>query len=67
MALMYRRDDPQMAAAVTRAFAVMAADGELTAAYAQMVPARDADRRDRGPADVGALSEAFRAMGAQGF
>ena len=65
--LMYRRDDPQMAAAVTRAFAVMAADGALGATYAKWFLAPTPTGETVGLPMSAQLSEAFRAMGAQGF
>ncbi len=52
--LMFRKDDPQMAAAVTQAFAAMAADGELIATYRAWFLQPDADRRSAQPADVSA-------------
>jgi len=65
--LMYRRDDPQMAAAVTRAFAVMAGDGALKAAYAKWFLAPTPTGETVGLPMSAQLSEAFRAMGSEGF
>ena len=65
--LMFRKDDPQMAAAVTRAFATMAGDGELSATYrAWFLGTTPTGEALNLPMSV-QLSEAFRAMGADGF
>ncbi len=65
--LMYRKDDPQMAAAVTRAFAAMAEDGALNAAYrAWFLGATPTGEAVNLPMSA-QLSEAFRAMGADGL
>ena len=64
--LMFRKDDPEMAEAVRRAFSAMASDGQLMSAYRAwfLTPA---------PGGVSVelpmsaqLTEAFRAMGADG-
>jgi glutamate/aspartate transport system substrate-binding protein len=65
--LMFRKDDPQMAAAVTQAFAAMAADGELLATYRAWFLSPTPTGETLGLPMSVQLSEAFRAMGADGF
>ena len=65
--LMFRKDDPQMAGAVSRAFAAMAADGDLSATYrAWFLDPTPTGETLNLPMSA-QLSEAFRAMGADGF
>ena len=65
--LMFRKDDPQMADAVRRAFAAMAGDGELAANYGRwfLATTPTGERVDM-PMSL-QLTEAFRAMGADAF
>jgi len=65
--LMFRKDDPQMVAAVTHAFAAMAADGELMATYRAWFLSPTPTGENLGLPMSVQLSEAFRAMGAEGF
>jgi glutamate/aspartate transport system substrate-binding protein len=65
--LMFRRDDPQMAAAVARAFAVMAQDGALRATYRAWFLSPTPTGETLNLPMSAQLSEAFRAMGAEGF
>ncbi len=65
--LMFRRDDPDMAGAVRRAFAAMAADGALVANYRKWFSgATPTGEIVDMPMSV-QLTEAFRAMGAEAF
>ncbi len=65
--LMFRKDDPLMAAAVQRAFATMAADGALAATYRAWFLAPTPTGETVGLPMSAQLAEAFRAMGAEGF
>jgi glutamate/aspartate transport system substrate-binding protein len=65
--LMFRKDDPLMAAAVTRAFAAMAADGALQRAYRSWFLGKTPTGETVGLPMSAQLSEAFRAMGADGL
>ncbi len=65
--LMFRRDDPQMAEAVRRAFAAMASTGDLAGAYRKWF-LRPAPTGEMLNLPISAeLAESFRAMGAEGF
>lgn len=65
--LMFRKDDPDMAAAVRRAFSAMAGNGQLMATYRAwfLTPAPGGVSLDLPMSPQ--LSEAFRAMGAEGL
>jgi glutamate/aspartate transport system substrate-binding protein len=65
--LMYRKDDPEMAETVRRAFAAMATDGQWIAIYRKwfLVPTPTGERIDL-PMSL-QLTEALRAMGADAF
>jgi glutamate/aspartate transport system substrate-binding protein len=65
--LMFKKDDPEMAEAVARAFTAMAADGELIANYrAWFLRATPTGETISLPMSA-QLTEAFRAMGAEPF
>jgi glutamate/aspartate transport system substrate-binding protein len=65
--LMFRKDDPQMSAAVARAFSVMAQDGHLVANYHKwfLQPTPTGERIDL-PISL-QLTEAWRALGVDDF
>jgi glutamate/aspartate transport system substrate-binding protein len=65
--LMFRKDDPQMAAAVARAFSVMAQDGHLVATYHKwfLQPMPTGERIEL-PISL-QLTEAWRALGVDDF
>ena len=65
--LMFRKDDSQMAAAVARAFAVMAADGALGRTYRTWFLAPTPTGETVGLPMSAQLTEAFHAMGAKDF
>jgi len=65
--LMFRKDDPEMAEAVRRAFAAMAADGQLVANYRKwFLDTTPTGERIDLPMSL-QLTEALRAMGADAF
>ena len=65
--LMYRKDDPEMAQAVNNAFAAMAVSGRWAAIYHKwfLTPTPTGETFDL-PMSL-QLTEAMRAMGAEGF
>jgi glutamate/aspartate transport system substrate-binding protein len=65
--LMFRKDDPQVAAAVARAFSVMAQDGRLVATYHKwfLMPTPTGEALDL-PISL-QLTEAWRALGVDDF
>ncbi len=65
--LMFRKDDPEMAEAVARAFSAMAADGDLMATYRAWFLRATPTGETIGLPMSTQLSEAFRAMGAEPF
>jgi glutamate/aspartate transport system substrate-binding protein len=65
--LMFRKDDPQMAAAVTRAFAVMAQTGALVATYHKWFLQRTPTGELIDLPLSLQLTEAFRALGVDDF
>jgi glutamate/aspartate transport system substrate-binding protein len=65
--LMFRKDDPQMAAAVARAYSVMAQDGKLVATYHKwFLQATPSGENIDLPISL-QLTEAWRALGVDDF
>ena len=64
--IMFRKDDPLMAATVTRAFLTLA-HGPRSRHLLQMVPGADADRRIARPADERAAHRGFPGAGGRGL